>query len=156
MTQMTNERNDTHIHDALARLRSSVEIPAVDPRREDALLAAFDARWAGPRPATSRRLWTAAAILTAIAVGLNGLVIRNAQRTAPAALESDIDMVGFVAWPGADAYPPFESGSLVRVDLPVAALPGLGLSARSSDVTVVQADIVIGQDGFARAVRLVQ
>ena len=49
----------------------------------------------------------------------------------------------FVAWPGAAAWPPFESGELIRVELMV-------------DGGVVEADVLVGQDGFARAVRLVQ
>ena len=53
------------------------------------------------------------------------------------------DVSDFVAWPGAAAWPPFESGELVRVVLPV-------------DGGVVEADVIVGQDGFARAIRLVR
>jgi hypothetical protein len=49
----------------------------------------------------------------------------------------------FVAWPGAAAWPPFESGELIRVVLPF-------------ENGVVEADVLVGQDGFARAVRLVE
>jgi hypothetical protein len=62
----------------------------------------------------------------------------------------------FVAWPGAEAAPVLESGSVVRTRLPAAILPALGLwppSSAGADVTV---DMLIGQDGFARAVRLVK
>ena len=47
----------------------------------------------------------------------------------------------FVAWPGAAAWPPFESGELIRVEL-------------AFENGVVEADVLVGQDGFARAVRL--
>ena len=62
----------------------------------------------------------------------------------------------FVLWPGAAAWPPFESGELVRVTLPLDALPALGFAPPAAADTVVQADVLVGQDGFARAIRLVQ
>ena len=52
------------------------------------------------------------------------------------------DSTDFVAWPGATAWPPFESGELIRIDIP-------------TEVGVVQAEVLVGQDGFARAIRLV-
>jgi hypothetical protein len=58
-------------------------------------------------------------------------------------LEEAIDSTEFVAWPGAAAWPPFESGELIRIDIP-------------TEVGVVQAEVLVGQDGFARAIRLVE
>jgi hypothetical protein len=67
-----------------------------------------------------------------------------------------VDVDGFIPWPGAATWPPFESGELVRVELPVEALPALGLATRASGMGMfVQADVLVGQDGFARAVRVV-
>ena len=60
----------------------------------------------------------------------------------------------FVRWPGASALPAFESGQLVRVDLPVSVVLSLGLVPTGSQIGVVRADVLVGQDGFARAVRL--
>ena len=62
----------------------------------------------------------------------------------------------FVALPGAVGLPTFESGRIVRLDLPVSSLPAYGVelvpdAARSE----VQADVLVGQDGQARAIRLV-
>ena len=71
-------------------------------------------------------------------------------------LDETADSTEFVAWPGAAAWPPFESGELVRVEIPTSALLSLGFSEPESASGVVQADVLIGQDGFARAVRLVQ
>jgi hypothetical protein len=62
----------------------------------------------------------------------------------------------FVPWPGAGTLPSLESGELVRLDLPVSVLPSLGLALPTSRDAAVRADVIIGQDGFARAVRLVQ
>ena len=158
---MTNHRNETPLDDALRRLRDETEVPRLDPKREESLLAAFDAHWARPRRRRAGRLaWmiaTAASIL--IAITLDWLVVRNAPQHAHATPDPVVDTAEFVRWPGADALPPFESGELVRVDLPVSALPALGLwpsQSAGSPGSVVQADVVVGQDGFARAVRLVQ
>jgi hypothetical protein len=155
--QTTSESHETELHDAITRLRAAVHVPPPDPARERALLAAFDARRQRPtsiKPA--RWVWATAALLLVSIVGLNWLVMSNSRQSHDAAGDVVSASTGFVPWPGSEARPPFESGSLVRVDLPVSALSALGLAAPSSIATVVQADIVIGQDGFARAVRLVQ
>ena len=78
---------------------------------------------------------------------------RRPLRPAPADVAAAAE---FIAWPGVEGWPRIESGELVRVHLPVSALPGLGVWPPPSDVAVVTADILVGQDGFARAVRLVQ
>ena len=133
-----------------------IEVPPIDPERERALLAAFDAHWAQPhRRRAHWSLGTAAALAAAI-VGLNWIVLSNTPRVEPVPADPAFDMTGFVPWPGAEAWPRFESGTLVRVDLPVSALIALGLPVPPSTASVMQADIVVGQDGFARAVRLVQ
>jgi hypothetical protein len=164
---MKNDRDDTRISQALRLLRHDVDVPPPDPAREQALLAAFDAHWArarasgGWRKATrvasvGRWAWmTAAAASIVIAGTLDSLVVKNAPGagTKP---QDIVDVTDFVPWPGAQAWPPFESGELMRVDLPVSALPALGLWPPTPAASVVQADIVVGQDGFARAVRLVQ
>ena len=64
----------------------------------------------------------------------------------------------FVMWPGATDLPRFESGELMRVELPASVVVSLGLRPSRplrSDGTV-QTDVLVGQDGFARAVRLVE
>jgi hypothetical protein len=68
--------------------------------------------------------------------------LRGAQH-ADLRLDEAPDSTEFVAWPGAAAWPPFESGELIRVDI-------------QTEVGVVQADVLVGQDGFARAIRLIQ
>jgi hypothetical protein len=65
------------------------------------------------------------------------------------------ELMNFVSLPGAAAWPPFESGELMRVELPIGVLPSLGLSAPGVADGFVPADVLVGQDGFARAVRLV-
>lgn len=60
----------------------------------------------------------------------------------------------FVPWPGAETLPTFESGRLMRLDLPESVARSLGLTPRASRSGVVRADLLIGQDGLARAVRV--
>jgi len=74
--------------------------------------------------------------------------LRDAQR--------DVERVGeFLMVPGAAALPPMESGSLVRVEVPVSMLLSLGVTPPANAVTRVRADLIVGQDGLTRAVRLV-
>ena len=152
-------QDETQIGHALRRLRDGIQVPPLDPKREQALLAAFDAHWVRPRGNSGHWAWTiATAMSIAIAVALDWFVVRNAPQNGDAATmrEPAVDLDGFVPWPGAHAWPPFESGALMRVELPVSALPSLGLWPPESAASVVEADVVVGQDGFARAVRLVQ
>ena len=152
---------DAQIGEALARLRDRITVPAIDTAREQALLAAFD-RPSTPVRTSARRpiqiVGVAAAALIAAAVGLDWLVVSDRRRVTPS--QADVTPPrppdGFVLWPGAAAWPPLESGTLIRVELPLAALPALGLEPPTSTQDRVEAEIVFGQDGLARAVRLVQ
>jgi len=62
----------------------------------------------------------------------------------------------FIAWPGASAGPRLESGTLMRTDFPVSILPALGLWPPESAEITVPVEVLVGQDGFARAFRLVR
>lgn len=74
-------------------------------------------------------------------------------RVASAAQSRSAPPAAFVVWPGATGLPVFESGELMRVELPASVAFTLGL-APSARATTVRADVLIGQDGFARAIRL--
>jgi len=84
---------------------------------------------------------------------VNGVSHRRAfaRKQAPTARA---DFTEFVPWPGSSALPPLESGALVRVDLPPSVLPSLGV-VPPSHAGLVKADVLIDQDGFARAIRFV-
>ena len=63
---------------------------------------------------------------------------------------------GFVPVPAAARLPQFESGVIVRLSLPVAALPSYGIDiSPASSGDAVEADVLVAQDGVARAIRLV-
>ena len=156
---------------ALRRLADASEPPPIDPRREAALLAAFDAAVRarsrpyapGPTSVSSRPVWGMVALASAAAMLIATVLvpIRVGRHGLPSAPSSGRDVqleapIGeFVIVPGAAGLPPLESGSLVRIDLPVAMLPSLGLAPPAGSKNAVRADLIIGQDGLTRAVRLV-
>ena len=73
------------------------------------------------------------------------------QPTAAAAAEQPFIPIPYVAPPG-----PYERMEVVRMDLPVAALLSAGLRVETADPSgFAQADVVVGQDGSPRAVRLI-
>jgi hypothetical protein len=72
-----------------------------------------------------------------------------------AAAKRPVQAVGFVPIPSAAGLPEFESGQIVRLGIPVAALPNYGLEMPSGSELSVQADLLVGQDGQPRAIRLV-
>jgi hypothetical protein len=77
-------------------------------------------------------------------------------RPRPAPKVPEIPSVEFVALPGAARLPRFESGSIVRVDLALSSLAAYGVDiSTSGGQGPVKADLLVGQDGEARAIRLV-
>jgi len=74
---------------------------------------------------------------------------------APVA-DEDAD-ASFYPLPEAEALPAVENAMVVRVQLPVSSLQlmGVPVSDERADASV-QADLLLGQDGLARAVRLAQ
>ena len=78
---------------------------------------------------------------------------RQPPASPPAPLAS-VD--GFVAIPYTAPLAPYENIRVVRMEVPVAALVAAGLPVQTPDAgALAQADVVVGQDGRARAVRLV-
>jgi hypothetical protein len=158
------ERN---LADALRRLNDAAAPPSVDPSREAALLAAFDANRRAP--STRRDHWYlgafAAAAVLFLALALPAPAGRHAihppdgtraSHTPPSPRDVQLAASGeFTIVPGAAGLPPMESGTLVRMDLPVSMLPSLGVTPPPGQAAVVTADLVVAQDGMPRAVRVV-
>lgn len=151
MTMMKHESDDGDLARALRRLDEAVVVPVADPARESALMAAFDA--AQPRGAGvsgRRQYWFMAGLATAAAVLM---AFSSTLHRAQPVLQPPNE---FVMVPGAATLPAMESGSLVRMNVPVAELSALGLTPPPSNrTTSVRADLIVGQDGLPRAVRLV-
>jgi len=59
-------------------------------------------------------------------------------------------------YPLIDLAPPLERGELVRVTVPASAMRQVGMLVMASHLDdPVEADVLIGQDGLARAIRFV-
>ena len=67
-----------------------------------------------------------------------------------------VSTVEFMTIPAAAGLPALESARIVRMQLPVAALPAYGVAMiPDASRTAVEADLLVGQDGQPRAIRLV-
>jgi hypothetical protein len=74
-----------------------------------------------------------------------------------AAPQSGEVAINFYPLPDADDLPPIESATIVRVQLPMASLRLIGFPVSDDRAAeLVQADMLLGQDGLARGVRLVE
>jgi hypothetical protein len=170
MIEQESDIEDLDLALAMRRLADASEPPPIEPRREAALMAAFDA--ARGQAQVRHPYWgmaglaAAAAVLLAVGhapvrAGRHGNPSGDSATHKPLLLESRAVQLEatppaeFVLVPGAAALPPMESGSLVRMDVPVAMLPSLGLTPPAGSGAVVRADLIVGQDGMTRAVRLV-
>jgi hypothetical protein len=75
-------------------------------------------------------------------------------RLAPA-LPNVVMDEAFVPIPYVQPLDPYESTTVMRMDVPVAALIAVGYKVDASDPTaVVKADVLVGEDGRAHAVRI--
>ncbi len=68
-----------------------------------------------------------------------------------------VQATGFVALPAAAMLPPFERGEIMRVRVRLVTLADLGFAvqADANNNTPIDADLLVGQDGQPRAIRLV-
>ena len=81
---------------------------------------------------------------------------RQPRRSRQRALPAVVRPVGFMALPGAAGLPDFESGEIVRMEIPLTSLPTYGIEILpDAQGSPVEADVLVGQDGQARAIRLV-
>jgi hypothetical protein len=107
--------------------------------------------------------WSAAAaLLLALALWLSGARQAIPQRPTPAlaevAFSSDPDTVaqddGFIPLPHAERIAPNEAINMVRMEVPRSTLLELGFTVNPDQTAdQVEADVLLGSDGMARAVR---
>ena len=136
------------------------EGPRQAPARvEERLLIEFRRR---SRLRRMRTLMSAASI-GAIAAAIAVLVWIGPPSHNPSAPPPDATMMadetaaGFYPLPDADALPPVESAMVVRVQMPMASLELIGFPINQDRASErVEAEVVLGQDGLARGVRLVE
>jgi hypothetical protein len=123
----------------------------------EALVLAEMRRVVGPQPA--RYAWVPIAAALLLTTGSAVWLATQAPPANPAV--ALMAPAGFVGVPGAAALPPIESASIVRVSLPVSALPSYGIHVvpdirfDHTQADVVEADLLIAQDGVTRGIRLV-
>jgi hypothetical protein len=126
---------------------------------EDRLLTEFRRRSRLRRA----RVWISAASVGAIAatiavlLWIGPLVPKHAASLADAPAITEETTAGFYPLPDAEALPPVESAMVVRVQMPMASLAMIGFPInqdRASDR--VEAEVLLGQDGLARGVRLIE
>ncbi len=121
------------------------ETPA---RIEAALVKEFRLRRAN-RAGRGRVVWGA------IAAALLLLSAYSFTRT-PVPVRPEV-ATGFFAIPGNDPFERLDHGRLVRVRLPRSSLRAFGLPMNEERaLEMVKADVVLGEDGLARAIRFVQ
>ena len=161
MKDMEAPAGEQDVLDRLRELADASKGRQASADLEARLLRAF----AETRPARSTRVrWmhaVAASAVLATAVALlvlqtRGLPRRDAVPARDVAATAPNPLNGFVPIPGAAALPSLESASIVRYELPVSALPRYGVDIMPDAAErTVEADLLIGQDGYARAIRLV-
>ncbi len=82
--------------------------------------------------------------------------VRRPRRIAPAPVEMAQASVDFYALPSAPPIDPAEGGAIVRVTLPRSAIRRFGIAVDETDSPDrITADVMLGSDGVARAVRFV-
>ncbi len=157
--------NENELMDGLRELRGGE--PREAPRHvEERLLAEFRKR-SGRRQSA----WWQAGVIGAIAAGiaalvwLAGVTANRAPHTVAelrpeaAVLESvaEEDTSDFYPLPAAEALPAVETAMVVRVELPMSSLRLMGYPVNEEPSgEPVQADVLLGQDGLARGVRVVE
>lgn len=123
------------------------------PVLEDRLRVAFRTR-------VNQRRWSYVARVAAVAVIAAGLYLAWTHKRSSdqeAAVNAPVHhRSGFIALPYAESNVPLEQPVIVRVQVPVSQLGGMGIPfAHVAGEEKVNADLLVGQDGIARAVRLV-
>jgi hypothetical protein len=141
---------------AIDRLKAESANADAPPQMERALLGEFDRV---RRRATRRtRMIVAGAVAASLAVFCVLEFRPHGTPSLPSAVSADLreSEQPFVTIPYVAPLAPYERAEIVRMELPVAALIAAGLPMRTADPRArAEADVVVGQDGRARAVRLI-
>jgi len=113
-----------------------------------------------------QRRWFTWAPVAAVAAGLVVMLSMQTRFLHPAsavtrtlavdAQAQDMDS-DFYPVPGTEALPAYENAMVVRVELPLSSLRMMGFPVNEGgSAESVEADVLLGQDGVARGVRVVE
>ena len=152
-----NEQQQRTLIEGLHALAATTKHVSAPQHVEAAVLAEMARAHghAGEVTKTSRSAGGAWLALAATLLLACGSGIWLVQRTPSTQLEA-MQTGGFLDIPAAAYLPPMESGSIVRTELPLSALPSYGISIVPEMTTdLVDVDLLVAQDGLARGIRLV-
>ena len=149
-----NEQQQRTLAAGLAALSESTRDLTSSNRVEEAVLAAaarVRSERSTQRIGSRRWLPLAAALVLSVGGALWG-----ARGSAPGARGVVIHPSGFVTLPSAYGLPDMESASIIRIQVPLSALPAYGLQiAPDAAADSIEAELLVAQDGQPRAIRLV-
>jgi hypothetical protein len=143
---------------AMNRLSAECATAQPPPEIETAVLSEFDRRQRRKRRFSILALGAGAIAASIIAILILEYrpFVRRPTHVVYVSGEVRESEQPFVPIPYLAPPAPYERIEVVRMELPVAALIAAGLSVRTADPGArVEADVLVGQDGRARAVRLV-
>ena len=142
------------LRDRLRRL-AATSPQSAGPEIEDRLLEMFRTRHARKQRLVRGLAALAACLVLALGVYWFSLQAprQSARRVAPEIPPSGA--AEFIALPYAQSEVPLEHAVVVRVNIPPAQARALGVPFDPGARSRISADLLIGQDGMARAVRFV-
>jgi hypothetical protein len=162
----TRWRNRRELEAGLRAVAASCRKLEAPARVEARLLTAFRAQSGIPARRTQRRwipaLTWAAAFAAMLALGFFLMQQREPEATRStvsrgverASMEMPNDMEGFIPLPNTEAVQANEEMGVVHVEVPRSAMLAVGLEVSADRAgEMVQADVMLGSDGVARAVR---
>jgi hypothetical protein len=144
---------NNNVKDCLRALAEAVQQGA-GPSVQQRLVVRFRER----RDKQRRRKYLAGiAASLMVAAGLYLAVLQHQNAIQGVSHNEDSQTSSFITLPYAQSGVPLEQPVIVRVDIPVSELGMMGVRVTPSSVKErVRADLLIGQDGVARAVRVVE
>ena len=147
-----NEQQERTLANGLKALAETTRHASASARVQTEVMAAFGGRATPVAPPGFGMVWGAIAATLILTTASGAWLSYRHGRSAAAAVQQ----AGFLRIPGTAYLPPMESGAIVRVELPVTALPSYGIQiVPEMNTDSVDADLLIAQDGLARGIRLV-
>jgi ferric-dicitrate binding protein FerR (iron transport regulator) len=143
-------KENANVQEALRRL-ASLSPRHASARTAQRLRAAFLAK----RKRRSPRRWSFAAMAAACVALVSVALVFHPWRSSPAIPKKQAAANGFIALPYSQSDVPMEQAVIVRVRLQPPQWGAFGLTPATPRASAIDADLLIGQDGVPRAVRLV-